>query len=138
MGRGGSAMQLRTGIALALCLWTPLAAPPLLAGETRKAEDARNLGTGIASYYGDEFSGRRTANGETYRSNGFTAAHRTAPFGSRITVRNLANGREVVVRINDRGPWSRGRIIDLSYAAAKAIGLDRSGTARVSLTMIED
>ena len=131
-------MQLRTGIALALCLWTPLAAPPLLAGESRKVEDSRNFGTGIASYYGNAFSGRRTASGETYRSNGFTAAHRTAPFGSRIKVRNLGNGSAVVVRVNDRGPWSRGRIIDLSYAAAKAIGLDRSGTARVSLTMVED
>lgn len=131
-------MQLRTGIALALCLWTPLAAPPLLAGESRKVEDSRNFGTGIASYYGNAFSGRRTASGETYRSNGFTAAHRTAPFGSRIKVRNLGNSREVVVRVNDRGPWSHGRIIDVSFAAAKAIGLDRSGTARVSLTLIED
>lgn len=131
-------MQLRTGIALALCLCLPLAAPPLLADETREVEDGRNLGTGMASYYGNAFSGRRTANGETYRSSGFTAAHRTAPFGSRIKVRNLGNGRAVVVRVNDRGPWSRGRIIDLSYAAAKAIGLDRSGTARVSLTMIKD
>ena len=131
-------MQLRNGIALALCLCLPLAAPPLLAGETREVEDGRNLGTGMASYYGNAFSGRRTANGETYRSSGFTAAHRTAPFGSRIKVRNLGNGRAVVVRVNDRGPWNRGRIIDLSYAAAKAIGLDRSGTARVSLTMVED
>ncbi|WP_309621370.1 septal ring lytic transglycosylase RlpA family protein [Novosphingobium sp.] len=135
---GGQSMQLRTWIALALCLSAPLAAPPLLAGEARKLDQGRNLGTGIASYYGNEFSGRRTANGETYRSTGLTAAHRTAPFGSRIKVRNLDNGRAVVVRINDRGPWTRGRIIDLSFAAAKAIGLHRSGTARVSLTMVSD
>lgn len=131
-------MKLRAGIALALCLMVPLAAPPLVASEPRKLDQGRNLGTGIASYYGHEFSGRRTANGETYRGSALTAAHRTAPFGSRIRVRNLGNGREVVVRVNDRGPWSRGRIIDLSYAAAKAIGLHRSGTARVKLTMVTD
>jgi rare lipoprotein A len=131
-------MQLRTGFALALCLSAPLAAPPLIAGEARARDQDRGLGTGIASYYGHEFNGRRTANGETYRGTGFTAAHRTARFGSRIKVRNLGNGREVVVRVNDRGPWSRGRIIDLSFAAAKEIGLHRSGTARVSLTMVND
>ena len=129
-------MNLRALITVALCLSAPLAAPPLLASEKAKPVHGRSLGSGIASYYGQGFAGRRTANGERYRPAVLTAAHRTAPFGSRIKVRNLANGREVVVRVNDRGPWARGRVIDLSYAAAKAIGLHKSGTARVSLTLL--
>lgn len=131
-------MKLHTGIAAVLCLVAPLSAPPLQARSASAGNqlETGHLGTGIASYYGNEFVGRRTASGESYRRDALTAAHRSAPFGSRIKVRNLANGREVVVRVNDRGPWTRGRIIDLSYAAAKAIGLTRSGTARVSLTQI--
>ena len=131
-------MMPRIAIAAPLCLALALAAPPLLARDAAATEGTRVLGTGVASYYGAEFSGRRTASGEPYRSSDFTAAHRTAPFGSHICVRNLNNGREVVVRVNDRGPWSRTRIIDLSYAAAKVIGLQQSGTARVSLTMVDD
>lgn len=128
-------MKRLTGIAASLCLALTNAAPPLLAEANA---GTRALGSGVASYYGAEFAGQRTASGEPYRSSDFTAAHRTAPFGSHIRVRNLGNGREVVVRVNDRGPWSRGRIIDLSYAAAKVIGLQQSGTARVSLTLVDD
>lgn len=131
-------MMPRIAIAAPLCLALAIAAPPLLARDAAATEGTRVLGTGVASYYGAEFSGRRTASGEPYRSSDFTAAHRTAPFGSHIRVRNLSNGREVVVRVNDRGPWSGTRIIDLSYAAAKVIGLQQSGTARVSLTMVDD
>lgn len=127
-------MKRLTGIAASLCLALTVAAPPLAEANA----GTRALGSGVASYYGTEFAGRRTASGERYRSSDFTAAHRTAPFGSHIRVRNLGNGREVVVRVNDRGPWSRGRIIDLSYAAAKVIGLQQSGTARVSLTLLDD
>ena len=130
-------MKPGTAFALALGLALPLAAAPLMADDT-VLEDGTPLGTGIASYYGHEFAGRRTASGEPYRTQAFTAAHRSAPFGSRIKVRHLGSGREVVVRVNDRGPWGKGRIIDLSYAAAKAIGMDRSGTARVSLTLLAD
>lgn len=108
-----------------------------LAGPPDMPASARALGAGMASYYAQNFEGQRTASGEPYRRAGLTAAHRSAPFGSRIRVRNLGNGREVVVRVNDRGPWSRGRIIDLSWAAAVAIGLHRTGTARVSLTMLD-
>jgi rare lipoprotein A len=90
----------------------------------------------MASYYADAFVGRRTASGEPYRREAFTAAHPSAPFGSRIKVRNLSSGRTVTVRINDRGPHTKGRIIDLSWAAAEAIGITRSGTARVSLTLL--
>ncbi len=96
-----------------------------------------DLGTGSASYYSNEFAGRRTASGEAFNPKALTAAHRTARFGSNIRVTHLGNGREVVVRINDRGPWTRGRIIDLSYAAAKKIGLHHSGTAKVKLTLID-
>lgn len=108
-----------------------LAAMPLAAG------DGRSLGSGEASYYASSFAGRRTASGEIYSPAAMTAAHRTAPFDSFIRVRNLGNGREVTVRVNDRGPHAKGRVIDLSLAAAKVIGLQRSGTARVSLTLVK-
>jgi rare lipoprotein A len=97
-----------------------------------------DLGSGHASYYGNEFAGRRTASGEVFNPQALTAAHRTVAFGSRIKVTHLGNGREVVVRVNDRGPWGRGRVIDLSYAAARQIGMHRSGTARVSLQLVSD
>jgi peptidoglycan lytic transglycosylase len=88
---------------------------------------------GYASWYGPQFHGRRTANGEVYDMNAMTAAHRELPFGTVVEVRNLDNGRRVQVRINDRGPFVRGRIIDLSRAAAEAIDMIGSGTARVEL-----
>jgi rare lipoprotein A len=88
---------------------------------------------GIASWYGEDFHGRRTSNGETYDMYAVTAAHKTLPLGTFVRVRNLENGRSVDVRINDRGPFVRGRIIDLSYAAAKQIGLVGPGTARVEI-----
>lgn len=123
--------------ALRLGLWLCL---PLAAGAALAQEQAgeRLLGTGIASYYADSFAGQRTASGEPYRPGALTAAHRSARFGSRIRVHNFGNGREVTVRVNDRGPHVRGRVIDLSRAAARAIGLHRTGTARVSLTLIEN
>ncbi|WP_259658392.1 septal ring lytic transglycosylase RlpA family protein, partial [Burkholderia pseudomallei] len=89
--------------------------------------------TGRASWYGKGFHGRRTANGERFNMNEFTAAHRTLPLASYVRVTNQANGKSVVVKINDRGPFSRGRILDLSYAAAKVIGLVHAGTARVKI-----
>jgi rare lipoprotein A len=78
---------------------------------------------GMASWYGGNFQGRRTANGERFDTKLLTAAHKTLPFGTKVRVRSLLNGKEVVVRINDRGPFIKGRIIDLSQAAAHAIGL---------------
>lgn len=87
--------------------------------------------TGIASWYGRPFHGRRTANGERFDMHAMTAAHKTLPFGSLVLVRNPANERQVVVRINDRGPFRRGRIIDLSQAAARALGI--AGLAPVEL-----
>lgn len=91
---------------------------------------------GVASWYGADFHGRRTASGEVYDMHGLTAAHRTLPFETLVEVRNLANGRAVVVRITDRGPFARGRVVDLSFAAAREIGLVGPGTARVELRVV--
>jgi rare lipoprotein A (peptidoglycan hydrolase) len=88
---------------------------------------------GVASWYGPGFAGKLTANGEIFDPSELTAAHRTLPFNTHLRVTNLANGRSVTVRINDRGPFSGGRIIDLSRAAAEQIGMIGSGTARVRL-----
>lgn len=87
-----------------------------------------------ASWYGPGFQGRKTASGETFNTHHLTAAHKTLPFGTRVKVLNVSTGRSVVVRINDRGPFVRGRIIDLSHAAAKAIGM--TGLARVALAKL--
>ena len=91
------------------------------------------LGRGKASWYGPGFHGKRTASGERFDMNDLTAAHRTLPFGTRVRVRNIQNGLEVVVRINDRGPQIRDRIIDLSKAAAAALDLLQAGEAPVVL-----
>lgn len=87
----------------------------------------------MASWYGPGFHGRKTASGETYNQNGLTAAHRSLPFGTRVKVTNTRNGKSVVVRVTDRGPFIKGRVIDLSRAAASAIGMIQSGVARVNL-----
>jgi rare lipoprotein A len=92
---------------------------------------------GVASYYADDFHGRKTANGEVFDMYAITAAHKELPFNSRVMVTNLDNGKRVVVRINDRGPFVKGRIIDLSYGAARKIGMIGPGTARVRLEVIE-
>jgi rare lipoprotein A len=89
--------------------------------------------TGMASYYK---SGRLTANGEAFNPNAYTAAHRYLKFGTRVLVTNLRNGLSVVVRINDRGPFVGGRIIDLSYGAAKAVGLHNFGVAQVQVAVL--
>ena len=89
---------------------------------------------GVASWYGQEFAGRTTANGEIFDPMLFTAAHRTLPFGTWVRVNNLANGKTVDVRIIDRGPFIEGRLIDLSKAAAQAVGI--SGVGRVKLTRL--
>ena len=91
---------------------------------------------GIASWYGPNFHGGRTSNGEIYNMYEMTAAHKTLPMNTMVRVTNKRNGRSVVVRINDRGPFVSGRIIDLSYAAGKKLGIDRTGTAPVRLTVL--
>ncbi len=92
---------------------------------------------GIASYYADDFHGKQTSNGEMFDMNALTAAHRTFPFDSMVRVTNLDNSMSVVVRVNDRGPFVDGRIIDLSLGAAKEIGLIAAGTARVKLEVLK-
>ena len=91
---------------------------------------------GVASWYGPGFAGRRTANGEIFDPTQLTAAHKTLPFGTQVKVTNLNNSLSVVVRINDRGPFKPGRVIDLSQAAAERIGMIGSGTAPVRLELI--
>ena len=116
----------------------PLPAPDRRADPTVEAAPDASTGaelplieTGIASWYGKPFHGRRTASGERFDMNALTAAHKTLPMPSYARVRNPANGREVVVRVNDRGPFRSGRIIDLSRAAARQLGID--GLARVEV-----
>jgi rare lipoprotein A len=93
--------------------------------------------TGVASWYGTKFHGRRTANGEVYNMYAMTAAHKTLPIPTYVRVTNLANGRQVVVKVNDRGPFHGKRLIDLSYAAAKRLGFVRQGTAKVKVEAID-
>lgn len=92
---------------------------------------------GLASWYGARFHGRRTASGERFNKYHLTAAHRTLPFDAQVRVTNLRNGKSVVVRINDRGPHIRGRIIDLSYAAARLIGMHQSGVVLVRVEWLK-
>lgn len=89
--------------------------------------------SGKASYYADKFDGRKTSNGEIFKQRKKTAAHRTLPFGTKVTVRNLSNGRTVKVRINDRGPFVKGRMIDLSKKAAKKLDMVNAGVADVEI-----
>lgn len=120
---GGPALALAAVLSVTACARLP--APRTGAGEV-----------GVASWYGNEFHGRPTSSGEIFDTNDLTAAHRSLPFGTHVMVTNLANDRSVVVRINDRGPFVRGRIIDLSYAAARVLGLVGPGTARVRLEVL--
>jgi len=122
---------------------TPIAPEPIPPGavdlstfEPPRDGTARHLGMGVASYYGRRFHGRLTANGERFNMNAMTAAHKTLPFGSRVRVTNPRNGRSVIVRINDRGPFIAGREIDLSRGAAERIGMIRSGHAPVELELL--
>ncbi|MBI4969471.1 MAG: septal ring lytic transglycosylase RlpA family protein [Rhodospirillales bacterium] len=102
------------------------------------AEDYDYDETGIASWYGPGFHGKNTANGESYDMNDVTAAHRTLPMPSLVRVTNLENGRALVVRINDRGPYANGRIIDLSRRSAQLLGIDRQGTAKVRVQILAE
>jgi len=148
--------MLTLGLMLSGCASSPRFAtrstPPAPGGEgtpetTAKAGDAKPSHNtsgkilltleGVASYYADEYHGRQTSNGEVYDMNDLTAAHRTFPFGTQVRVTNLENQKSVVVRVNDRGPFKEGRIIDLSLAAAKELDLIKMGTAKVKLEVLE-
>ena len=104
----------------------------------RPAEDYNYTATGFASYYGADFHGRLTASGERFDMNELTAAHKTLPLPSMVRVTNLANGRSVVLRVNDRGPFVRGRIIDVSLRAAQILGFERRGIARVRVEILPE
>jgi rare lipoprotein A len=105
---------------------------------TRRAPpEPRGVWTGKASWYGEAHHGKKTASGEPFDMHALTAAHRTLPFGTRVLVTNLANGRAVEVRINDRGPLVADRIIDLSYGAARALDAVGAGVFRVRIAVLE-
>jgi len=109
------------------------AVPRFTSGQAASGDEL----SGVASYYAEEFHGRKTANGEVYDMLALTAAHRTLPFNTRVRVTNRENGKSVVVRINDRGPFKANRVIDLSFAAAKTIGMIGTGTAQVVLEVVD-
>ena len=113
-------------------------APPTRIAPTPKPEPrVVHSSKGQASWYGPGFFGNRTANGEVFRPGTLTAAHRTLPFGTKVRVTNLGNGRTAVVRINDRGPFHGARVIDLAHGAAHELGLIASGTAKVKLEVLQ-
>lgn len=93
--------------------------------------------SGDASYYGPGFDGKKTASGEIFNQNALTCAHRSLPFGTKLKVTRKSNGKSVVVRVNDRGPYSKKRILDLSVAAAKKLGLEKAGHAEVEAEVVE-
>lgn len=120
------------GLSLAACAPEAPAPPP-------PAPPAPSFSqVGVASYYAAKFENRKTADGERFRSDGFTAAHRTLPLGTMVRVTNLENHRSVVVRVNDRGPFARKRIIDLSPAAARALGIRNQGLMRVRIEVVSE
>jgi peptidoglycan lytic transglycosylase len=116
----------------------PRREPARVVGAVRTVPaEPRVMQTGTASWYGQAHHGKKTASGEVFDMNALTAAHRTLPLGTRVLVTNLGNGRAVQVRINDRGPSVAGRIIDVSYAAARALGAVGDGVFRVRIAVLE-
>ena len=113
-----------------------IAALLLIGTETTAASPAGKAQAGMASFYHDSFNGRRTASGTRYNKGALSAAHKTLPLGTQVRVTDSRSGRSVVVRINDRGPYARGRVIDLSRAAASEIGLVAKGVSRVTLEVL--
>ena len=112
---------------------------PACAGSTRDPAEVGGVSsqeTGLASYYGHQYHGRTTANGETYDENALTAAHRTLPFGTRVRVINLENGKSMLLRINDRGPFVEGRIIDVSWRAAQDLDFVREGVVKARVEVL--
>ncbi|MGE0871225.1 MAG: septal ring lytic transglycosylase RlpA family protein [Kofleriaceae bacterium] len=107
------------------------------ARQSREPATAARVQVGMASWYGGELHGNPTASGERFNKNAMTAAHRTLRMGTRVRVTSLKNGRNVIVRINDRGPFTKGRIIDLSEAAARRLGMIEAGVVRVRVEVIQ-
>ncbi len=119
--------------ALALLALAACSSPPRSGGAAASGHSE----SGQASYYGNEFQGRRTANGERFDQAGLTAAHRTLPFGTRVRVTNTQTGKSVTVRVNDRGPFVKGRVIDLSSSAFKAIANLNAGVVPVRIQVVD-
>lgn len=119
------------------CIYAALLSLFLLPGisEAKAYPDTHRL-TGVSSYYGSFHHGRKTANGEVFNMNAMTAAHKTLPLGSKIKVTNLSNGKSAVLKVNDRGPYKHGRILDVSQGAAKKLDMIKTGTARVSIAVL--
>ena len=100
-------------------------------------EEAKNKMTGMVSWYADKFHGKRTSSGELYNNKEMTAAHRTLPFGSKVKVTNVQNGKSVIVKINDRGPHTQSRVMDLSKAAFAEIGSINAGTMKIEMEVVK-
>jgi rare lipoprotein A len=115
----------------------PPPAPAPAAPATATVNPARFSAVGVASVYGRDFNRKRTASGEKFNTNGLTAAHRSLPLNTIVRVTNLETGKSVLVRINDRGPYAAGRIIDLSAKAARDLGMSRDGLTRVRLEVYD-
>lgn len=103
-----------------------------------KTQEKTPIEIGKASYYAQSLSGNTTSNGEKFDPNSYTAAHRTLPFGTKVLVTNVSNGKAIVVRINDRGPYAKSRAIDLSPAAAKKLDFFKKGVADVELKVVDE
>lgn len=103
--------------------------------QTKQEKASSKVQKGVATYYSKRATGRKTANGDRLHHDSLTCAHRTHPFGTLLKVRNLANGKEVIVKVTDRGPYARGRIIDLSYGAARELGMLMSGISTVEVSV---
>lgn len=131
-------------LAAAACAHGPARAPELDGAPARAAPPAGEPASppraevGLASYYSRRHQGRRTASGERFDMHELTCAHRTAPFGTRLRVTDLETGRSVVVTVTDRGPFKRGRVVDVSLAAARRLGLVERGVARVRVERYDD
>jgi rare lipoprotein A len=131
--RGTNSRAVASTLVLVLAATLSTDAKPTSAKRVKKHKQE-----GLASWYGPGFHGKPTASGEIFDMHGLTAAHRTLPLGTLIEVHNLENGRTTVARVNDRGPHKRGRIVDLSLGAAEELGIERSGVARVRLTVVRE
>ena len=130
-----SSSALTFGLAAVLLLFTVGCASTRTV-QSRVPSTSIQAEQGVASFYAEKYHGRKTASGERYNMHELTAAHRRLPFGAKVRVTNLNNNQSVIVRINDRGPFVRGRVIDLSLAAARKLDMVRSGVARVELAPV--
>ena len=135
-GRGGSRVENHGGKVPAATAEKSDSKKNLPGGSIQKGDAWKNELEGLASWYGVDFNGRLTASGEVYDMYGMTAAHKTLPLGTMVKVHNIDNGKSIKVRVNDRGPYVAGRVIDLSRKAARALGMRENGTAHVRLEVL--